>query len=199
MSNKNKLVCAIGINDYDGVVYVNGKNIKSYDCWRHMLERCYSTKYQIRRPTYIGCTVSNEWLQFSNFKKWYGENYREGFELDKDILFPGNKVYSKDTCVFVPQYLNSLLTDHGRARGDYPLGITALKPNTRIGRVNTTFLAQCNDRYGNRLTKTFKTIEEASAWYSITKTRIVAEQVQRALSESAIDQRVADALLARKF
>lgn len=198
MRKKNKLVCGVGVNDYEGSVYVNGKRMESYMTWHNMLERCYSTKYQRNKPTYIGCTVSNEWLSFSNFKKFYDANYREGFELDKDILFPGNKVYSKDTCVFVPQYLNNLLTDSGRARGDLPLGVCINRVIIK-GKTYEYYQAQCSDGYGKILKKTFKTIEEASAWYSATKTRIVAEQVQRALNEGAIDQRVADALLARKF
>ncbi len=63
-------------------------------------------------------------------------------------------------------------------------------------------MAQCSASIKDgrlNLTKTFKTIEEASAWYSATKKRVVAEQVQRAIDEGAIDQRIADALLSREF
>lgn len=198
MRKKNTLVQGVGVNDYDGLIWVNGKNVDSYQCWNHMLTRCYSAKSQINHPTYIGCSVSEEWLHFSNFKKFYDANYREGFHLDKDILVEGNKIYSPETCVFLPPYLNNLLIDSGNARGDLPLGITANKTKTKNG-TTVTYLAKCNNGYGKQLNRTFKTVEEAQVWYSSTKTRIVREQVQRALLEGAIDQRVADALLQRKF
>lgn len=198
MREKNKLVHGVGINDYEGSVYVNGKRIESYRCWKSMLERCYSSTFQIRCPTYVGCTVCVEWLSFSNFKKWYGENYREGFELDKDILVEGNKIYSPDTCVFVPHYLNTILIDSGKSRGDLPLGV-CIKRMIIKGKTYEYYRAHCSDGYGKQLSKTFKTLAEAVAWYSATKTRIVTEQVQRALYENAIDQRVADALLQRTF
>ncbi len=199
MRKKNKLVHGIGINDLDEQVYINCRAIKAYDCWCQVLNRCYSIKSQIKRPTYVGCTVCDEWKYFSNFKKWHDENYREGFHLDKDILIEGNKVYSPETCVFVPQYLNAILNDHGRARGDLPLGITACKPSPRNRKVSTTYRAMCHDGHGKQISKTFKTLEEAVAWYSATKKRVISEQVQRALNEGAIDQRVADALLRRKL
>ena len=84
---KKQLIFGIGVNDYDGHVRINGKIIKSYDVWHSMIERCYSKKSHKKRPTYIGCKVHKEWLYFSNFKKWFDENYIEGYELDKDILF----------------------------------------------------------------------------------------------------------------
>ncbi len=198
MRKKNKLVQGVGVNDYEEAITVSGKHIDSYSCWSRMLKRCYSSKYQSRNPTYAGCSVCGEWLIFSNFKNWYDINYRVEFELDKDILVEGNKVYSPDTCCFVPQYLNKLLTDRGRTRGDLPVGVS-IKSLVVKGKTYEYYRASCNNGYGKQLDKAFKTLEEALHWYSITKTRIVAEQVQRALSEGAIDQRVAKALLARKF
>jgi hypothetical protein len=191
-------VYGVGVNDLNQIVQVNGKILPTYRCWRDMLKRCYSAKALIKNLTYIGCSVSEEWKTLSNFKEWYDANYRECFELDKDILYPGNKIYSADTCCFVPHYLNSLLIDCGASRGDLPLGVTEIKPNN-IGRISSTYLAQCSDGYGARLTKTFKTIEEAQAWYSITKKRIVAEQVHRAWSNGDISAEVAMALLKREF
>ena len=45
-------------------------------------------------------------------------------ELDKDILYKGNKVYSPDTCVFVPQGINSLFVKANKLRGDLPIGVS---------------------------------------------------------------------------
>jgi hypothetical protein len=194
-----KLVYGVGINDLSEKVYVNGSIIPLYGCWNNMLKRCYELKYRITHPTYIGCIVCDEWLVLSKFKKWFDVNYKEGLELDKDILVQGNKIYSPDTCCFVPKYLNRLLTDSGSSRGDLPIGVTALKPSIKSRRITTTYLMTCSNGYNKAITKAFKTVEEAQEWYSVTKKRIVAEQVQRALDEKAIDQRIADALLSREF
>lgn len=163
MRTKKKLVQEVGINDLNEAVKVDGKLLPFYVTWRNMLCRCYSTKFQLTKPTYVGCTVCDEWKYLSNFKKWYDENYVDGFALDKDILFEGNKIYSPEFCRFVPAYLNSLLIDHGNARGDLPLGVSENKPNTKTGQINSTYLARCRDGYEGHLSKTFKTIEEAQA------------------------------------
>lgn len=108
----------VGINDYEGSTRVDGKKIKSYKTWTSMLERCYSDKLQARHPTYIGCSVSPEWLSFNNFKEWYDTNYNHELnaihklQLDKDLLISNNKVYSKDTCLFLPQRVNLFLANN---------------------------------------------------------------------------------------
>ena len=47
----------------------------------------------------------------------------EGWHLDKDILVKGNKVYSPETCCFVPVELNSLLVNSRATRGEFPVGV----------------------------------------------------------------------------
>ena len=81
---------------------------KSARAWNNMKQRCYSEKYQTKYPTYIGCYVCEEWLNYDTFKEWFNKNYVEGYVLDKDILVEGNKVYSPQTCCFVPQMINNL-------------------------------------------------------------------------------------------
>ena len=100
-----KLVWGVGINDADYSVCprVDGIHINCiyYQTWQSMLERCYSSKYQAKHPTYKSCTVCEEWLHFSNFRSWMvGQNHKGKF-LDKDILELGNKIYSPETCIFV--------------------------------------------------------------------------------------------------
>lgn len=193
----SRLIYGVGINDLDSIS-VNRKPISAYQCWMSMLQRCYDEKYQTKQPTYVGCTVSDEWLLLSNFKQFYDINYVEGFQIDKDILVRFNKIYSKDTCCFVPKYLNCLLTDRSNARGDLPLGVSALKPNNR-GRLNTSYLAKCNNGNGTPITKTFKTIHEAVEWYSVTKTRIVREVATKAIEAGHINQKIFDALTSRQY
>lgn len=103
LENKKSLVCGVGINDsYVGCTCEHGQHIISYSIWKAMLARCYSASHHKRYPTYSNCSVCKEWHLFSNFKKWFDENYIEGYHLDKDILVQDNKVYSPQTCVFIP-------------------------------------------------------------------------------------------------
>lgn len=124
---RQKLIHRVGRNDFPTSVWVDGKPIKSYTTWHGMIRRCYSPDCQKKHPTYIGCSVAQEWHSFTAFEKWYTENYIEGLHLDKDILVSGNKQYSADLCVFVSQALNGLLTDCARARGTLPLGVSAAR------------------------------------------------------------------------
>lgn len=84
--------------------------------WQNMLKRCYCEK---DTKGYFGVsTVDSRWLCFANFledlpkldnfDKWLaGQNGGKGkYNLDKDLRFPKNKVYSFDACSFVTEYLN---------------------------------------------------------------------------------------------
>lgn len=191
MNKRNKLVFGVGVNDFNGNIIVKGEVLLSYSRWAAMLGRCYSNKVQAKQPTYLECSVCDEWLSFSNFKIWFDENYVEGFALDKDILIEGNKIYSPEACRFVPQYLNNLLNDHRNSRGSLPLGISKTK--------HLTYMAQCCVLNGESIKKTFKTIEEAKEWYSETKKSIVKQQAQRAFLDNAIKTDVYLALVRREF
>ena len=104
-----------------------------YRRWVHMLERCYSERYQEKKPTYIGCTVCEEWLRFSNFKSWMETQDWEGKHLDKDLLVEGNKIYSPDTCILV--YLSQMLLTHSlqTARQSEGIGQLVFNGIKRIG------------------------------------------------------------------
>src|SRR5690606_38123722 len=45
------------------------------------------------------------------------------WQLDKDIIKPFNKEYSKENCCFVPHRVNSLLLFKSASRGNLPLGV----------------------------------------------------------------------------
>ena len=104
----------------------NSKHTRAYDTWNNMLERCYSEKCQEKHPTYKDCEVRNEWHNFQNFAEWYEENYYEvdgeRMCLDKDILFKHNKIYSPETCIYVPQTINNLFVKNDKNRGDSVIG-----------------------------------------------------------------------------
>ena len=38
-------------------------------------------------------------------------------------MLKNNKIYSPDTCVFVPRRINSLLIKNDKVRGKYPIGV----------------------------------------------------------------------------
>ena len=99
-----------------------------------MLKRCYSKKCQKKQPAYKGCIVCEEWHNFQNFAKWYEENYYdvdgERMCLDKDILVKHNKIYSPDTCIFVPETINLLFTKRQNDRGESYIG-TSLAENSK--------------------------------------------------------------------
>jgi hypothetical protein len=100
-----KKVEKVGI--YDGI---NERNTITYECWRNMLHRCYNEKYILKNQSYLNCKVCDEWKVFSVFKKWHEENYKNEYQLDKDLLGDG-KLYSPQTCCFIPKYINTLLTN----------------------------------------------------------------------------------------
>lgn len=118
---------------------INGKKAKAHTTWRSMLRRSYCPKWHAVSPTYIGCSVAEQWLEYQRFAEWF-ENHKysnHGYQLDKDLLLPNNKVYAPDRCVFVPQELNKLLIDRGNARGQYRQGVYFKKGHNKfVARIN---------------------------------------------------------------
>ena len=113
-----------GINDLDkpAHMYSGGKRRKCpfYETWYQMLRRAYCEKFKVSYPTYEGVTVTPEWWSRRAFTEWMRGQEWQGRELDKDILWPGNKIYAPDKCLFVPREINSLLINRAAARGEYP-------------------------------------------------------------------------------
>jgi len=189
--NRKSLIFGVGINDSDDKIYnkVDGKNIIClfYSRWRGMLERCYSLKLKIKHPTYDYCECVPEWIYFSNFKAWMEKQDWENKQLDKDILFPGNKIYGPETCIFIDQKVNKFVTDRKLGRGEWPIGVHFHKPLK-------LFLAQCNSvETGKRIyLGCYDTPEEAHlAWLSFK-----LEQAHILAAEQK-DPRVAQALISR--
>lgn len=113
----------IGVGKHTALV--KGK-VAARGSWTRMMQRCYSSEYLAKYPTYIGCSVHSDWHNFQTFAEWFyaqPNSENAGFALDKDLLVLGNKIYSADTCSFVPQEINKLLNDSATARGIYPQGV----------------------------------------------------------------------------
>lgn len=114
---KRTKLCGIGVNDLDHPL--SKKEMKSYYVWASMIRRCYDEKELKKRPSYTGCSVCDEWKYFSNFKRWFDENYVDGYQLDKDIIVSKNKLYSPNTCCFVPLEINNVIKRVGFRRDKY--------------------------------------------------------------------------------
>lgn len=155
-----KTICGFGVNDLNEIVFQG--NV-SYNYWRAMIERCYSKKVHKRSPTYIGCSVCNEWKYFSKFKEWFVKHYKEGWQIDKDILVKGNKLYSPETCCFVPHEINSLFTSSKRFRGTNPIGVVEVKTD---GRPRYASSVRTLDK---RIRKYFDNKEDAFQFYKKEK------------------------------
>lgn len=133
---EDKLTYGVGVNDLPYVTRIVDKTVKPwvivYKCqyhaaWERMLRRCYQQQFQKHYPTYRGVEVCGHFKRASNFRAWMETQvtYESGeiLQLDKDILFPGNKVYSPGTCVFVPSWLNKTLGCSDAIRGELPIGV----------------------------------------------------------------------------
>lgn len=136
-----------------------------YKTWNSMIRRCYSKHFKNNHITYKKSTSCEEWLNFQNFGDWMENNYYEiegeKMHLDKDILIKGNKIYSPETCIFVPQKINDLFVKKDNMRGEYPIGVYYDKKNNK-------YKASCKVS-DCRIYKTFSTSDEAFKFYKKTK------------------------------
>lgn len=170
----DKTIYGIGyIGEGEHKANENNKNTPQYSIWRSMLQRCYDDEFHKKYPTYKDCTVTEEWLNFQNFTEWYIDNYYEvdkgRMNLDKDMLIKGNKIYSPETCIFVPQKVNLLIVKNDAIRGDLPIGIHFEKQTNK-------YKAQC--KIGNGQVKNlgrFDTIEDAFLVYKKFKEKYIKQ------------------------
>lgn len=188
-----KKVCGVGITDIKTRENGNGQT-KSYIIWQSMIVRCYSEKFQAKFNTYIGCSVCSDWLVFSNFKAWFDINHKEGYHLDKDILKPGNKVYNPESCRFVPQHINSLITDSRASRGNYMIGVSYKKKNNKYQSTCHIFNPVTNESKNTYLGY-FTTELEAHLKYKSVKEQNVKDVAEYYYQRSKIDIDVYDALM----
>lgn len=197
-----KLIHGVGINDADYKISKNsvvgfteeGKRIQKLDwiCpfylrWRGMLERSYSEKYHAKYPSYIGCHVTPEWHYFMTFRKWMVEQDWEGKELDKDLLVPGNKLYSPDTCVFLTGAVNTFLIYNSSLRGEWPVGVNYDKNSGKFRAQGNLVVEKKRKSLGY-----YEKVEDAHQAYLTFK----FEQA-KILASQQTDPRVAKALIER--
>lgn len=180
-----KVVCGVGVNDVIGA-----KRTIAWRKWMSMLTRCYGVDDFGNKPTYADCSVCNEWLLFSKFKEWFNENYVEGYVLDKDLLIRGNKVYSPNTCCFVPQRINTLILDRGNDRGACPVGVS---------KHGNKFSAGVNIEGKRKHLGLFNTAEEAFIAYKCEKEQYIKDIATAYYNDGKISTKVYNALMCWKI
>lgn len=175
-----KAVKGLGINDID----YHAKS-ECYRKWKSILERTSPT---YNRKAYEKVRICDEWLTFSNFKKWFDDNYIEGFAIDKDLLSsPEDKVYSPSTCCFLPRIINNILRKYPT---DKQVGVRKT-PNGRYRVVFSAYAKQTLVGY-------FDSLEDAQLAYKLAKKKYVKELAEKYFKEGKITERVYNALMKYK-
>ena len=179
----------IGLGKYKSKI--NGKQTKEYAEWNSMLKRGFNKEYKNKYSTYKNVTVDEYFHNFQNYCKWREDNYYEiegeQMELDKDILVKDNKIYSPDTCIFVPQRINYLFIKSNAIRGNYPIGVYYYKARDK-------YIAKCSILTETKYLGCYNTPEEAFEVYKEFKEAYIKEVADE--YKDKIPQRLYDAMYA---
>ena len=183
-------VCGVGIVGAKYPITINSILTKEYTLWCSMLKRCYSNAYKKRQPTYEGCEVSNNFKSYEYFYEWCNKQVgfnNKDWQLDKDLLTKGNKVYSENTCIFIPAEINLLLVKREALRGTHPIGV-------RWHKRDKAFVAKVNKNKGKQeFLGYFNTELEAFNAYKVAKEAFIKEQASK--WKDKIDERAYKALM----
>jgi len=194
-SNCRKIYCGVGVLDVDFSTNINDNVKIALRHWHNMIFRCYDKKALESHPSYLGCSVCEEWLLFSNFLEWFlkTENSTiEWYNLDKDILVKNNRVYSPQTCCFVPNEINVLLTRRRLHRGRFPIGVHKA---TKSKNFEASISMQTIGGKRNKHLGTFKTPEEAFNAYKVVKEAYIKEVATKYYNDGKIARNVYEALM----
>lgn len=147
-----------------------------------MIGRCYDDNLKKINPSYNGCSVIDDWIIFSNFRGWMEKQDWKGKSIDKDIINPGNKIYSPENCVFVLSSLNNLVVNKSSLGSNTPVGVYKCK---RTG----SYSAKVRYRGGYIHLGVFELVEKADQAYRKEKYNIIME-----FASIQSDSRVANGL-----
>lgn len=154
--------------------------------WNNIRNRCNpNNRWQELSPFYVGCTMSENFKDFQFFVEWHMQQigFSESYTLDKDILVPGNKVYSEDNCVLVPQALNNFFIVH-QPDNELPQGVSIHKQSGK-------YRASINSFGKTRHIGLFYSKELAATAYAEAKAKDALAWLNKILLEDiVIDPRV---------
>ena len=180
----------VGISGTKYPPTINDVKTKEYGLWQNMLQRCYSDSFKKRRPTYEDCKCSENFKSYEYFYEWCHSQIgfdNEGWQLDKDLLIKGNRVYSEDSCIFIPNEINLLLTKRTTSRGKHLIGVC-------WHNASKSFIAMVNKNKGKQEhLGCFKTEIEAFNAYKEAKESFIKEQAEK--WKGKIDERAYEALM----
>lgn len=179
-------VFGVGIIGNKYPTTINRKSTKHYVLWKSMLERCYGNSNHKPSVSYKSCSVNGDFKYYTYFYEWCNEQvgFKDGFNLDKDLLTKGNKVYSKSTCVFLPNEINLALSTKKSQRGESLIGVRKTK---------TGYQSRCNIRGKNYSLGVFNTEIEAFNAYKQAKESYLKELANK--WKGKIDERAYNALM----
>lgn len=165
---------------------------KSHQTWQDMKSRCVvGSRYQKKRPSYEGCEVSKEFLDFQYFADWYNMqigNNLPHYDLDKDLLVHGNKIYGEAFCVLLPTSLNGFLVSPKTTQGIYPTGV-------HLNKCRGKFIARVSSGDDRKYLGSFETVGQAFDAYKEAKEKEAQQWYVRLKSgEFIVDERVINAL-----
>jgi len=184
----------VGFNNNMYPTSINGKILEEYRAWCNMLYRCTEKSWE-ENPSYSGVICSENFKSYTFFYEWcqeqIGFGYRDesgkSWHLDKDILVRGNKVYSENTCCFVPARINSLFVKRKATRGKFPIGVSWYNPTKK-------YLAHCrNEDKVPKHIGYFDTKEDAFKAYKTYKESLIRYIAND--YKATIDPRVYQALM----
>lgn len=192
----------VGTGVYQSEYKIDGKRVKdpAYEVWRKMHLR--AGNYAGTHPAYADVSVSKDWWCFQDFAKWYHDNmYNVDDEVmcvDKDILIPGNRIYSPSNCLIVPNRINEIFKTGDKKSNavDLPTGVTIRNDGSKV-----RYRARCNVRVGpgeyKSISKTFDTVKEAYDFYKASKLDYISSVADE--YRDKIPKKVYDALKAYTF
>lgn len=166
-----------------GKTWERGKTSSfEYKTWVSMLDRLFTKK---QKESYKNVAISDDFLNFSDFESWCHTVRKEvGFQLDKDLLGDG-KLYSSETCCFLPSEINIALTVKTSTN------LTGVRPS------GNKFFASVRTGGDAIYLGTYDTEIEAHQVYKEHKKEYMAVLAEK--WKGKIDERAYDALLNYNF
>ena len=184
-------VYAVGVMDIPNELRRCHPVPKEYSIWNGIRQRCYNENTRDKLPSYKDVEMSENFKFYSYFKEWCNQQVgfnEDGWQLDKDILSKGVKLYSEDTCCFVPPEINSLILKADRIRGEYPIGVYH-----DTSKIHKRFSARVSKNGKHKRFGSYLTPEEAFAVYKREKEKYIKEVANK--WKDQIDPRVYESLM----